>query len=54
MEARRLMIADHVSAATASFEVGYASPSHFSRDYTRRFGGPPRRDIEALSVDRTR
>jgi AraC-like DNA-binding protein len=54
MEARRLMIADHVSAETAAFKVGYASPSHFSRDYTRRFGGPPRRDIEALRVDRPR
>jgi AraC-like DNA-binding protein len=54
MEARRLMIADHVSAETAAFKVGYASPSHFSRDYTRRFGGPPRRDIEALRVDHPR
>jgi AraC-like DNA-binding protein len=54
MEARRLMIADHVSAEAAAFEVGYASPSHFSRDYTRRFGGPPRRDVEALSFDRSR
>jgi AraC-like DNA-binding protein len=51
MEARRLMIADHVSAEAAAFEVGYASPSHFSRDYTRRFGKPPRRDIDALSGD---
>jgi AraC-like DNA-binding protein len=48
VEARRLMIADHVSAETAAFEVGYASPSHFSRDYARTFGGPPRRNIAAL------
>lgn len=53
-EARRLMIADQVSAETAAYKVGYASPSHFSRDYARRFGGPPRRDIEALRVDHPR
>jgi AraC-like DNA-binding protein len=28
--------------------VGYESPSQFSREYSRMFGAPPRRDIVAL------
>jgi len=47
-EARRLMLAEDLDAATAAFRVGYESPSQFSREYARLFGAPPRRDIEAL------
>ncbi len=47
-EARRLMLMDHRDAATASFEVGYESPSQFSREYSRLFGAPPLRDIKNL------
>ncbi|WP_338763062.1 AraC family transcriptional regulator [Massilia sp. METH4] len=47
-EARRLMLAQAVDAATAGFKVGYESPSQFSRDYSRRFGLPPKRDIEKI------
>lgn len=47
-EARRLMLVDHLDAATASFEVGYESPSQFSREYSRQFGSPPQRDISNL------
>jgi AraC-like DNA-binding protein len=32
-------------AASAAFEVGYESPSQFSREYSRLFGAPPLRDI---------
>jgi AraC-like DNA-binding protein len=45
-EARKLMLNDHLDAATAGFQVGYDSPSQFSREYSRLFGAPPRRDIE--------
>lgn len=45
-EAKRLMLNDHVDAATAAFRVGYESPSQFSREYSRMYGNPPRRDIE--------
>lgn len=47
-EARRLMLAHAVDAATAAFRVGYESPSQFSREYARTFGLPPRRDIEKI------
>ena len=47
-EARRLMLAEALDAAEASFRVGYESPSQFSREYRRLFGEPPRRDIELL------
>lgn len=29
------------SVASAAYEVGYESPTHFSRDYTRKFGHNP-------------
>lgn len=47
-EARRRMITEGMDASTAAFEVGYESPSQFSREYSRQFGAPPRRDISAL------
>jgi AraC-like DNA-binding protein len=47
-EARRLMLAEHLDAATAAYRVGYESPSQFSREYSRRFGAPPVRDIAGL------
>jgi len=47
-EARRLMLAERLDAATAAFQVGYESPSQFSREYNRLFGAPPLRDITKL------
>jgi len=47
-EARRLMLTEQLDAATAAFEVGYESPSQFSREYNRLFGAPPLRDITKL------
>ncbi len=47
-EARRLMLTEHLDAATAAFRVGYESPSQFSREYRRLFGEPPLRDITKL------
>lgn len=50
-EARRLMLTERVDASTAAFEVGYESPSQFSREYSRMFGAPPLRDIKTLMLD---
>jgi AraC-like DNA-binding protein len=47
-EARRLMLAERMDAATAAFQVGYESPSQFSREYNRLFGASPLRDITKL------
>lgn len=47
-EARRLMVGLSVDAATASHDVGYESPSQFSREYRRLFGAPPARDVARL------
>ncbi len=48
-EARRLMLIEKLDAATAAFQVGYESPSQFSREYHRLFGFPPSRDIKNLT-----
>lgn len=47
-EARRLMLNENMDAASAAFQVGYESPSQFSREYSRLFGAPPKRDVENL------
>lgn len=47
-EARRLMLNERQDAASAAFHVGYESPSQFSREYSRLFGAPPKRDVEDL------
>ena len=50
-EARRLMLSNQLDASRAAFEVGYESPSQFSREYSRLFGAPPMRDIKNLVQD---
>jgi AraC-like DNA-binding protein len=51
MEARRLMLAESYNAITAADQVGYESPSQFSREYARMFGAAPIRDITSLRVN---
>ena len=47
-EARRLMLADGLDAASAAHRVGYESASQFNREYRRLFGAPPRREVGAV------
>jgi AraC-like DNA-binding protein len=47
-EARRLLLTENYEAAEAAFQVGYESPSHFNREYSRRFGMSPKRDMRRL------
>jgi len=47
-EARRLILSQAADAATAGHQVGYDSPSQFSREYARLFGAPPLRDVARL------
>lgn len=48
LEARRLMLTEDFDAIAAAYQVGYESPSQFSREYSRMFGAPPMRDIGRL------
>jgi AraC-like DNA-binding protein len=47
-EARRLMLSGAMDATLAALEVGYESPSQFTREYRRLFGLPPLKDIKAV------
>jgi AraC-like DNA-binding protein len=44
-QARLLMLRYDVSAAAAAFDVGYESPSQFSREFKRFFGRTPHAEI---------
>ena len=44
-QARNLMLNNGLSASAAGYQVGYASPSQFSREFKRLFGAPPSEDI---------
>ena len=47
-EAQRLMLSGNYDASTACYEVGYESPTQFSREYKKLFGNPPKTDIKKL------
>lgn len=46
-EARRLLLCDQ-EVASVGYQVGYESPSQFSREYRKLFGAPPGRDKAVL------
>ncbi|WP_210245303.1 helix-turn-helix domain-containing protein [Martelella alba] len=46
LEAHKLMLSEKATAEQSAFQVGYASPSRFSRDYRKVFGVPTRRDTD--------
>lgn len=48
LEARKLLMSGDIEAASVAYEVGYESPSQFSREYRRLFGASPIRDAEQL------
>lgn len=45
LEARRLLKLGGASVTAIAFDVGYESPTQFSREYARKFGVPPSRDL---------
>jgi len=47
-EASARPISDAAFVAAVGFNVGYESPSQFSREYSRMFGAPPGRDAARL------
>jgi len=48
LEARKMLMSGEAEAASVAYEVGYESPSQFSREYRRLFGAPPLQDAEQL------
>jgi AraC-like DNA-binding protein len=44
LTARRLLVEGERTVSAAAFEVGYESPSQFSREYARKFGVQPSKD----------
>jgi len=52
IEARRLLIDGTRSVSNVAFEVGYESPTQFSREYSRKFGASPRKDLAELRLER--
>lgn len=48
LEARRLLLSGELEAASVAYQVGYESPSQFSREYRRLFGASPLQDAQQL------
>ena len=46
--ARLMMVSKGMGASEAAYEVGYNSPSQFSREFKRQFGLPPNRATEII------
>lgn len=46
-EARRLLVVESLDVGSAAMRVGYESATQFSREYSRLFGLPPRRDMQS-------
>jgi len=49
-EAQSMLLAQNLDASQVAFEVGYESPSQFSREYARMFGMPPKAHITHLKT----
>jgi AraC-like DNA-binding protein len=49
LNARTLMVAGGYSVTAAAHEVGYQSPTQFSREYAREFGQAPSRDASHIA-----
>ena len=50
-DARQLMLNQNMNAGQAASLVGYESASQFDREYNRRFGAPPQRDVRRMRSD---
>ncbi|NKL36896.1 helix-turn-helix domain-containing protein [Rhizobium leguminosarum bv. viciae] len=46
LEARKLLASGSANVSRVAYEVGYVSPSQFSREYKSMFGSPPVADLQ--------
>jgi AraC-like DNA-binding protein len=49
LEAQRLLLSGNATVASAAFDVGYESPTQFSREFSRKFGLSPN-DLKSASA----
>ena len=49
-EAQQIMLSENKDAASAGYDVGYGSPSQFSREYHRMFGAPPHQHMHHMRL----
>jgi AraC-like DNA-binding protein len=49
-QARLLMVRNGITAAAASYEVGYGSPTQFSREFKRLFGRSPGEEVRRMKA----
>ncbi len=45
-----MLVTGEQTVSNAAFEVGYESPTQFSREYARKFGVSPRQDLNATAA----
>jgi AraC-like DNA-binding protein len=50
-QARLLMVRNGITAAAACYEVGYGSPSQFSREFKRLFGRSPGDEVKRMKAE---
>jgi len=50
-QARLLMVRNGMTAAAASYEVGYGSPTQFSREFKRLFGRSPVEEVRRMKTE---
>lgn len=48
LQARKLMVVTGKNVTSVAHEVGYESPTQFSREYGRAFGLPPAKDVARI------
>lgn len=50
-EARKMLMLQNMKVNDVAFEVGYDSPSQFSREYSRMYGASPKKHAEQQRLD---
>jgi AraC-like DNA-binding protein len=50
-QARLLMVRNGMTAAAASYQVGYGSPTQFSREFKRLFGRSPVEEVRRMKAE---